>query len=64
MTKSGTVRCGIGGWTFDPWDDSFYPTNLPKKRQLEHASRQLTAIEVNGPLPNGPPKCPKISSSH
>jgi uncharacterized protein YecE (DUF72 family) len=48
MTNSGTIRCGIGGWTFDPWDDSFYPSSLPKKRQLEYASRQLTAIEVNG----------------
>lgn len=47
MTKSGTIRTGIGGWTFDPWDDSFYPSDLPKKRQLEYASRQLTAIEVN-----------------
>lgn len=48
MTKSGTIRTGIGGWTFDAWDDSFYPGDLPKKRQLEYASRQLTAIEVNG----------------
>ena len=48
MTKSGTIRTGIGGWTFDPWDDSFYPSDLPKKRQLDYASRQLTAIEVNG----------------
>ncbi len=48
MTKSGTIRCGIGGWTFDPWDDSFYPADLPKKRQLDYASRQLTVIEVNG----------------
>jgi uncharacterized protein YecE (DUF72 family) len=48
MTKSGIIRTGIGGWTFDPWDDSFYPSDLPKKRQLEYASRQLTAIEVNG----------------
>lgn len=48
MTKSGTIRTGIGGWTFDAWDDSFYPGDLAKKRQLEYASRQLTAIEVNG----------------
>lgn len=48
MSKTGMIRCGIGGWTFDPWDDSFYPTDLPKKRQLDYASRQLTAIEVNG----------------
>lgn len=48
MSTSGTIRTGIGGWTFDPWEGTFYPEKLPKKRQLEHASRQLTAIEVNG----------------
>ncbi|MGE0828496.1 MAG: DUF72 domain-containing protein [Hyphomonadaceae bacterium] len=42
------VRVGIGGWTFEPWDETFYPKGLAKKRQLEHASRQLTAIEING----------------
>lgn len=48
MTKSGTIRTGIGGWTFDPWEGTFYPEKLPKKKQLEFASRELTAIEVNG----------------
>ncbi|WP_275782526.1 DUF72 domain-containing protein [Pararhizobium gei] len=48
MTKSGTIRCGIGGWTFDPWEGTFYPEKLPKKRQLEYASSQLKVIEVNG----------------
>ena len=48
MTQSGTIRTGIGGWTFDPWEGTFYPETLTKKRQLEFASRELTAIEVNG----------------
>lgn len=48
MTQSGTIRTGIGGWTFDPWEGTFYPEKLPKKRQLEYASRELMAIEVNG----------------
>ncbi|MCF3641105.1 DUF72 domain-containing protein [Rhizobium sp. TRM95111] len=48
MTQSGIIRTGIGGWTFDPWEGTFYPEKLPKKRQLEFASRELTAIEVNG----------------
>ncbi|MDS7597034.1 DUF72 domain-containing protein [Agrobacterium tumefaciens] len=48
MATSGTIRTGIGGWTFEPWEGTFYPEKLAKKRQLEHASRQLTAIEVNG----------------
>ncbi|MCO5733754.1 DUF72 domain-containing protein [Rhizobium sp. SSA_523] len=48
MTASGIIRTGIGGWTFDPWEGSFYPDRLAKKRQLEFASRELAAIEVNG----------------
>lgn len=48
MSKTGTIRTGIGGWTFEPWEGTFYPEKLPKKRQLEHASSQLAAIEVNG----------------
>lgn len=42
------IRVGIGGWTYEPWDESFYPAGLSKKRQLEYASRHLTAIEING----------------
>ena len=42
------IRVGIGGWTYEPWRGSFYPPGLPKSRELEFASRKLTAIEVNG----------------
>jgi uncharacterized protein YecE (DUF72 family) len=48
MGKSGSIRVGVGGWTFQPWRKTFYPKDLPKKRELEYASRQLTAIEING----------------
>lgn len=47
MSASGTIRTGIGGWNFAPWEGTFYPGDLPKKRQLEFASRQLATIEVN-----------------
>ena len=46
--KSGTIRAGIGGWNFEPWEGSFYPKDLPKKRQLEFASNALRTIEING----------------
>jgi uncharacterized protein YecE (DUF72 family) len=46
--SSGTIRIGIGGWTYEPWRGTFYPKGLPHKRELEHASRQLSSIEVNG----------------
>ena len=42
------VRVGIGGWTYEPWRGVFYPPGLPAKRELEHASRHVTAIEING----------------
>ena len=41
------IRVGIGGWTYPPWRGSFYPADLPQKRELEFASRQFGAIEIN-----------------
>ena len=48
MAKATRIRVGIGGWDFDPWRETFYPEKLAKTKQLQYASRQLTAIEVNG----------------
>jgi uncharacterized protein YecE (DUF72 family) len=48
MAKTGTIRAGMGGWTFEPWDTSFYPDTLAKAKQLNFASRQVPTIEVNG----------------
>jgi len=42
------VRVGIGGWTYAPWRNNFYPEKLVQRRELEYASRQLRAIEING----------------
>lgn len=45
---AGRVRVGIGGWTYEPWRNNFYPADLPQKQELHYASRQVSAIEVNG----------------
>ncbi len=42
------IRVGIGGWTYEPWRGTFYPDGLVQKRELEYASRAVTAIEING----------------
>ncbi|HEX5122764.1 MAG TPA: DUF72 domain-containing protein [Rhodanobacteraceae bacterium] len=42
------IRAGTGGWTYAPWRDNFYPAGLVQRRELEYASRHLTAIEING----------------
>ncbi len=47
-TASGAIRVGVGGWTYEPWRANFFPEGLAKTRELEYASRKLTAIEVNG----------------
>jgi uncharacterized protein YecE (DUF72 family) len=46
--KTGTIRIGIGGWTFAPWRGAFYPKGLPHSQELSYASERLTSIEVNG----------------
>jgi uncharacterized protein YecE (DUF72 family) len=48
MTAPGRVRVGIGGWVYPPWRGSFYPKGLPQAGELGHASRRVTAIEING----------------
>ncbi|HEY8050968.1 MAG TPA: DUF72 domain-containing protein [Ramlibacter sp.] len=42
------IHIGVGGWTYEPWRNNFYPQGLAHSRELEYASRLLTAIEVNG----------------
>jgi uncharacterized protein YecE (DUF72 family) len=45
--SEGTIRIGIGGWTYPPWRGTFYPEKLPQRQELEYASNQLAAIEIN-----------------
>lgn len=42
------IKVGIGGWVYESWRDNFYPPGLVQRRELEYASRQVTAIEING----------------
>jgi uncharacterized protein YecE (DUF72 family) len=41
------IRIGVGGWSFEAWDTTFYPPGLPKAKQMAYMSRKLTAVEVN-----------------
>src|SRR5690242_18945811 len=42
------IRVGLGGGTFAPWPHNFYPKGLVQRRELEYASRHVSAIEING----------------
>jgi uncharacterized protein YecE (DUF72 family) len=48
MSATPAIRTGIGGWVFPPWRGVLYPPKLPQAKELAHASRQVTAIEING----------------
>jgi uncharacterized protein YecE (DUF72 family) len=48
MQNTGSIRVGIGGWVFPPWRGAFYPAGLRQAEELAYASRQVTAIEING----------------
>ena len=48
MSRGGTVRIGISGWTYAPWRGNFYPPGLLHADELSYASRQVDTIEING----------------
>jgi uncharacterized protein YecE (DUF72 family) len=41
------IRVGIGGWSYEPWRETFYPKEVSAAKELEYASRKVTAIEIN-----------------
>lgn len=46
--KSGSIRTGVGGWTYEPWRGTFYPEGLPKAQEQNYAVNHLGTIEING----------------
>jgi uncharacterized protein YecE (DUF72 family) len=52
-SMSGKIRAGMGGWTFEPWEGTFYPEKLSKAKQLQFAGSQVPSIEVNGTYYSG-----------
>lgn len=42
------IRIGISGWRYPPWRGGFYPPGLAQARELDFASHQFPAIELNG----------------
>jgi len=46
--SKANIKVGIGGWTYEPWRDNFYPKGLAHAKELNYASRKVSAIEING----------------
>ncbi|GFE75247.1 DUF72 domain-containing protein [Novosphingobium sp. TCA1] len=43
----GEIHVGIGGWSYDPWRETFYPKGVSKARELEYVGQHLTGTEIN-----------------
>jgi uncharacterized protein YecE (DUF72 family) len=48
LAHVAATRVGTSGWRYPPWRGTFYPRGLAQRRELEHLSRQLNSIEING----------------
>src|SRR5690606_26023963 len=48
MTKQGTMRIGISGWSYPPWRGVYYPKGLIRKKELVYAAERLRSVEING----------------
>ena len=48
LQQTRRIRVGVGGWTYAPWRDNFFPKGLAHSGELAYASRRLSAIEING----------------
>ncbi|MDB4977444.1 MAG: hypothetical protein JWN48_5785 [Myxococcaceae bacterium] len=41
------IWIGTSGWSYPHWRGTFYPPELPARRELEHASHAFASLEVN-----------------
>jgi uncharacterized protein YecE (DUF72 family) len=44
----GSIRIGTSGWRYAGWRGDFYPRGLVQARELEHISRVMQTVEING----------------
>ena len=42
-----SIRIGIGGWSYAPWRETFYPPGLRHADELAYAASHLNSLEIN-----------------
>jgi uncharacterized protein YecE (DUF72 family) len=47
LTEQQKVRIGTCAWSFEDWQDVFYPSDLPENRWLEFYANYFRAVEVD-----------------
>lgn len=44
---AGRIVVGVGGWSFAPWRELFYPSGLAQRRELAWMAGRLSSVEIN-----------------
>lgn len=47
MARTGEIRIGTSGWTYDHWIGPVYPEGMPAQDRLAHYALSLDSVEVN-----------------
>jgi uncharacterized protein YecE (DUF72 family) len=42
------IRIGTSGWVYPEWRGTYYPADLPQRRQLEYLAGRMSTVEING----------------
>lgn len=42
------LRIGTSGWTYDEWEDAFYPEDVSRADHLAYYGTQYNSVEING----------------
>lgn len=45
--STATIRVGTSGWSYDDWDERFYPQEVAKKRWFDYYASRLSTVEIN-----------------
>ena len=43
----GAVHVGTSGWSYDHWENVFYPPDLPARERLGYYAARFTTVELN-----------------
>lgn len=47
MNKTGEIRVGTSGYSFEDWKSSFYPEKIEKGKMLDHYVKFFNTVEIN-----------------
>lgn len=54
LAQQQKIRIGTCAWSFDEWQGTLYPSDLPESRRLEFYARSFPAVEVDSTFYGAP----------